>query len=26
VRAMGAAGAFNIETSRFYREALPPHV
>ena len=26
VRAMGAAGAFNIYTSRFYREALPPHV
>ena len=26
VRAMGAAGAFNIDTSRFYREALPPHV
>ena len=24
VRAMGAAGAFNIDTSRFYREALPP--
>jgi len=23
---MGAAGAFNIDTSRFYREALPPHV
>ena len=26
VRAMGAAGAFNIDTSRFYREALPPLV
>ena len=26
VRAMGAAGAFNIDTSRFYREALAPHV
>ena len=26
VRAMGAAGAFNIDTGRFYREALPPHV
>ena len=26
VRAMGAAGAFNIDTSRFYCEALPPHV
>jgi nitrile hydratase len=26
VRAMGAAGAFNIDTSRFFREALPPHV
>jgi nitrile hydratase subunit beta len=26
VRAMGAAGAFNIDTSRFYREALPPDV
>ena len=26
VRAMGAAGAFNIDTLRFYREALPPHV
>src|ERR1044072_8214239 len=26
VRAMGASGAFNIDTSRFYREALPPHV
>jgi len=26
VRAMGAAGAFNIETSRFYREMLPPDV
>ena len=26
VRAMGAAGAFNIDASRFYREALPPHV
>jgi nitrile hydratase len=26
VRAMGAAGAFNIDTSRLYREALPPHV
>ncbi|GAC1335462.1 MAG: nitrile hydratase subunit beta [Bradyrhizobium sp.] len=24
VRAMGAAGAFNIDASRFYREALPP--
>jgi nitrile hydratase beta subunit len=23
---MGAAGAFNIDTSRFYREALPPEV
>jgi nitrile hydratase len=23
---MGAAGAFNIDASRFYREALPPHV
>jgi nitrile hydratase len=23
---MGAAGAFNIDTSRFYREMLPPHV
>ena len=26
VRAMGAAGAYNIDTSRFYREALPPHI
>jgi nitrile hydratase subunit beta len=26
VRALGAAGAFNIDASRFYREALPPHV
>jgi nitrile hydratase beta subunit len=26
VRAMGAAGAFNIDMSRFYREMLPPHV
>jgi nitrile hydratase len=26
VRAMGAAGAFNIDTSRFYREILPPHI
>jgi nitrile hydratase subunit beta len=26
VRAMGAAGAFNIDTSRFYREMLPPGV
>ena len=26
VRAMGAAGAFNIDTSRYFREALPPHV
>src|SRR5205085_10910601 len=26
VRAMGAAGAFNIDTSRFHREALPPDV
>ena len=26
VRAMGAAGAFNIDTSRFFRESLPPHV
>jgi nitrile hydratase subunit beta len=26
VRAMGAAGAFNIDTSRFFRETLPPHV
>jgi nitrile hydratase subunit beta len=26
VRAMGAAGAFNIDASRFYREALPPEV
>jgi nitrile hydratase subunit beta len=26
VRAMGAAGAFNIDTSRFYRESLPPHI
>src|SRR3979409_2259993 len=25
-RAMGAAGAFNIDTSRFYRETLPPDV
>lgn len=26
VRAMGAVGAFNIDTSRFYRETLPPDV
>jgi nitrile hydratase len=26
VRAMGAAGAFNIDASRFYRETLPPPV
>src|SRR4051812_36535064 len=26
VRAMGAKGAFNIDTSRFYREMLPPAV
>src|SRR6185295_4990512 len=26
VRALGAQGAFNIDTSRFYRETLPPHV
>ncbi len=26
VRAMGAAGAFNIDASRFYREALPPDI
>jgi nitrile hydratase len=26
VRAMGAAGAYNIDTSRFYRESLPPEV
>ncbi len=26
VRAMGAAGAYNIDTSRFYRESLPPQV
>jgi nitrile hydratase subunit beta len=26
VRAMGSAGAFNIDTSRFYRESLPPHI
>jgi nitrile hydratase subunit beta len=26
VRAMGAAGAFNIDASRFYRETLPPEV
>ena len=26
VRAMGAAGAFGIDTSRFYREMLPPDV
>jgi nitrile hydratase len=26
VRAMGAAGAFNIDMSRHYREYLPPHV
>ena len=26
VRAMGAAGAYNIDTSRYYREALPPEV
>jgi nitrile hydratase beta subunit len=25
-RAMGAAGAFNIDASRFYRETLPPQV
>src|SRR6202521_3921576 len=25
-RAMGAAGAFNIDASRFYRETLPPDV
>jgi nitrile hydratase beta subunit len=25
-RAMGAAGAFNIDTSRFFRETLPPDV
>lgn len=25
-RAMGAAGAFNIDVSRFYRESLPPTV
>jgi len=26
VRDMGAAGAFNIDTSRFYRESLPPDI
>ncbi|WP_024520150.1 nitrile hydratase subunit beta [Bradyrhizobium sp. Tv2a-2] len=26
VRAMGAAGAFNIDTSRYYRETLPPAI
>jgi nitrile hydratase len=26
VRAMGAAGAFNIDASRFYRETLPPQI
>jgi nitrile hydratase len=26
VRAMGAAGACNMDALRFYREALPPHV
>jgi nitrile hydratase subunit beta len=26
VRAMGAAGAFNIDSSRYYRETLPPDV
>jgi nitrile hydratase len=26
VRAMGAAGAFNIDASRYYREMLPPEV
>jgi len=26
VRAMGAAGAFNIDASRYYRESLPPDV
>jgi nitrile hydratase beta subunit len=26
VRAMGATGAFNIDASRFYREALPPDI
>jgi nitrile hydratase subunit beta len=26
VRAMGAAGAFNIDASRFYRETIPPHI
>jgi len=26
VRAMGAAGAFNIDTSRYYREILPPDI
>lgn len=26
VRAMGAAGAFNIDTSRYYRETLRPHI
>jgi nitrile hydratase len=26
VRAMGAAGAFNIDASRYYRETLPPEV
>jgi nitrile hydratase subunit beta len=26
VRAMGAAGAFNIDTSRYFRETLPPEV
>ena len=26
VRAMGAAGAFNIDASRYYRETLPPAI
>jgi nitrile hydratase beta subunit len=26
VRAMGAAGAYNIDASRFYRETIPPHI
>jgi nitrile hydratase len=26
VRATGAAGAFNMDAARFYRETLPPHV
>jgi nitrile hydratase len=26
VRALGGAGAFNIDTSRFYRETLPPAI